>query len=110
VSYIAQVLKRNKTLKVLNLSDNKIDAAGLQTLAQALVGYRVDADQDIRVANSGLMIEIKQHARNVGSQPEPMLWAGSGRGGFRSWFASKRHELTLVWSGHRIEVRPRQQH
>jgi protein phosphatase 1 regulatory subunit 37 len=31
------VLKRNKTLKVLNLSDNKIDAAGLQVLAQALV-------------------------------------------------------------------------
>lgn len=37
MSYIAQVLKRNKTLKVLNLGDNKIDAAGLQTLAQALV-------------------------------------------------------------------------
>lgn len=37
MSYIAQVLKRNKTLKVLNLSDNKIDAAGLQVLAQALV-------------------------------------------------------------------------
>jgi len=37
VSYIAQVLKRNQTLKVLNLSDNKIDAAGLQSLAQALV-------------------------------------------------------------------------
>lgn len=36
VSYIAQVLKRNKTLKVLNLSDNKIDVAGLVNIAEAL--------------------------------------------------------------------------
>lgn len=36
VGYIAQVLKRNRTLKVINLSDNKIDAAGLITLAEAL--------------------------------------------------------------------------
>lgn len=37
VSYIAQVLKRNRTLKVLNLSDNKIEPAGLAALAEALV-------------------------------------------------------------------------
>lgn len=36
VTYIAQVLKRNKTLKVLNLSDNKIDSAGLTAIAHAL--------------------------------------------------------------------------
>jgi hypothetical protein len=36
VGYIAQVLKRNRTLKVLNLSDNKIDATGLAALAEAL--------------------------------------------------------------------------
>jgi hypothetical protein len=36
VTYIAQVLKRNRTLKVLNLSDNKIEPAGLVSLAEAL--------------------------------------------------------------------------
>lgn len=37
VNYLAQVLKRNRTLKVLNLSENKIDGAGLVALAEALV-------------------------------------------------------------------------
>jgi ABC-type transporter Mla MlaB component len=37
VQYIAQVLKRNRTLKVLNMSDNRIDSAGLAVLAEALV-------------------------------------------------------------------------
>ena len=37
VTYIAQVLKRNRTLKVLNLSDNKIDSQGLMNIAEALV-------------------------------------------------------------------------
>ncbi|BGP40717.1 hypothetical protein JCM10449v2_004679 [Rhodotorula kratochvilovae] len=36
VTYIAQVLKRNRTLKVLNLGENKIDAQGLIALAEAL--------------------------------------------------------------------------
>ncbi|CAE6436311.1 unnamed protein product, partial [Rhizoctonia solani] len=36
VSYIAQVLKRNRTLKTLNLSDNRIDVQGLVQLAEAL--------------------------------------------------------------------------
>ncbi|RXK36032.1 hypothetical protein M231_06680 [Tremella mesenterica] len=36
VNYIAQVLKRNRTLKVLNLSDNKIEPSGLLALAEAL--------------------------------------------------------------------------
>lgn len=35
--YIAQVLKRNRTLKLLNLSENKIDVQGLVYLAEALV-------------------------------------------------------------------------
>lgn len=39
VAYIAQVLKRNRTLKVLNLSDNKIDASGMIALAEALVSW-----------------------------------------------------------------------
>ncbi|GAA5916140.1 hypothetical protein JCM8208_002221 [Rhodotorula glutinis] len=36
VTYIAQVLKRNRTLKVLNLGENKIDPQGLVALAEAL--------------------------------------------------------------------------
>ncbi|CAE6445516.1 unnamed protein product [Rhizoctonia solani] len=36
VSYIAQVLKRNRTLKTLNLSDNRIEVQGLVQLAEAL--------------------------------------------------------------------------
>lgn len=37
IMYIAQVLKRNRTLKILNLSENKIDVPGLVHLAEALV-------------------------------------------------------------------------
>jgi Leucine Rich repeat len=37
ITYIAQVLKRNRTLKILNLSENKIDVQGLVYLAEALV-------------------------------------------------------------------------
>lgn len=37
LTYIAQVLKRNRTLKVLNLSENKIDVQGLVAIAEALV-------------------------------------------------------------------------
>lgn len=37
ITYIAQVLKRNRTLKVLNLSENKLEVAGLVALAEALV-------------------------------------------------------------------------
>lgn len=37
VTYIAQVLKRNRTLKVLNLSENKIDVQGLVVVAESLV-------------------------------------------------------------------------
>lgn len=40
VGYIAQVLKRNRTLRVLNLSDNRIEAPGLSALAEALVRDR----------------------------------------------------------------------
>ena len=39
MSYLAQVLKRNRTLKVLNLSENKLDVACLVMIADALVGY-----------------------------------------------------------------------
>lgn len=36
VNYIAQVLKRNRTLKVLNLSENKLDVQCLVIIAEAL--------------------------------------------------------------------------
>ncbi|KDQ52233.1 hypothetical protein JAAARDRAFT_40347 [Jaapia argillacea MUCL 33604] len=36
VTYIAQVLKRNRTLKVLNLSENKLDVTCLVAIAEAL--------------------------------------------------------------------------
>ncbi|KAG5637415.1 hypothetical protein H0H81_004673 [Sphagnurus paluster] len=36
ITYIAQVLKRNRTLKVLNLSENKLDVSCLVAIAEAL--------------------------------------------------------------------------
>ncbi|KAF8638634.1 hypothetical protein AX17_002059 [Amanita inopinata Kibby_2008] len=36
ITYIAQVLKRNRTLKVLNLSENKLDVQCLVNIAEAL--------------------------------------------------------------------------
>ncbi|KAJ7834248.1 hypothetical protein B0H14DRAFT_3087627 [Mycena olivaceomarginata] len=36
ITYIAQVLKRNRTLKVLNLAENKLDVACLVSVAEAL--------------------------------------------------------------------------
>ncbi|EPQ27376.1 uncharacterized protein PFL1_04915 [Pseudozyma flocculosa PF-1] len=36
VTYIAQVLKKNRTLRVLNLSDNQIEMPGLVAIAEAL--------------------------------------------------------------------------
>ena len=40
ITYIAQVLKRNRTLKVLNLSENKLEVAGLVAIAEALVRFQ----------------------------------------------------------------------
>ena len=37
IKYIAQVLKRNRTLKLLNLSENKLEVTGLVAIAEALV-------------------------------------------------------------------------
>ena len=40
---MAQVLKRNRTLKVLNLSENKLDVQCLVAIAEALVcDYDID--------------------------------------------------------------------
>ncbi|CAD6576198.1 MAG: hypothetical protein TREMPRED_001605, partial [Tremellales sp. Tagirdzhanova-0007] len=46
VGYIAQVLKRNRTLRVLNLSDNRIEAPGLAALAEALVSEPVEIKEE----------------------------------------------------------------
>lgn len=48
ITYIAQVLKRNRTLKVLNLSENKLDVQGLVAIAEALVSRRVTSSCDLR--------------------------------------------------------------
>lgn len=42
ITYIGQVLKRNRTLKVLNLSENKLDVQGLVSIAEALVRPLID--------------------------------------------------------------------
>lgn len=39
MNYVAQVLKRNRTLKVLNLSENRVDVPGLVAIAEALVSH-----------------------------------------------------------------------
>ena len=39
VTYLAQVLKRNRTLKLLNLSENKLDVQCLVVIAEALVRF-----------------------------------------------------------------------
>jgi hypothetical protein len=49
VSYIAQVLKRNRTLKVLNLSENKLDVQGLVQIADALVGCFMGECDEVRL-------------------------------------------------------------
>ncbi|KAF8637228.1 hypothetical protein AX14_010329 [Amanita brunnescens Koide BX004] len=36
ITYVSQVLKRNRTLKVLNVSENKLDVQSLMTIAEAL--------------------------------------------------------------------------
>lgn len=40
ITYVSQVLKRNRTLKVLNVSENKLDVQSLMTIAEALVSTR----------------------------------------------------------------------
>lgn len=57
MTYISQVLKRNRTLRVLNLSDNRIDAAGLTTLAEALVSHLM--------GGVPLRTDVYIHARNT---------------------------------------------
>jgi Ran GTPase-activating protein (RanGAP) involved in mRNA processing and transport len=55
VSYLSQVLKRNRTLKILNLADNKIGTDGLEHIADALV--RLKCVQTLH-SNLTLTLEI----------------------------------------------------
>ncbi|KAH9006498.1 hypothetical protein EDB86DRAFT_2874407 [Lactarius hatsudake] len=59
ITYIAQVLKRNRTLKLLNLSENKLEVTGLVAIAEALkynssknpcCGPGLDGVQSLRTA------------------------------------------------------------
>ncbi|KAF8965326.1 hypothetical protein BDZ97DRAFT_1757437 [Flammula alnicola] len=52
ISYLAQVLKRNRTLKVLNLSENKLDVQCLVVIAEAL-------------SKNSSLIEIQVKPRNA---------------------------------------------
>jgi Ran GTPase-activating protein (RanGAP) involved in mRNA processing and transport len=71
VAYIAQVLKRNRTLKVLNLSDNKIEAPGLTALAEALVRTWRDDGKEYRRGRADF-VEIQFLSRDFGRELEPV--------------------------------------
>lgn len=82
--YIAQVLKRNRTLKVLNLSENKIEVAGLVALAEALVGCiaeeRAEGLQVHSLTCARLATEIQCHPRDARYEPKSVLWTRNRRG------------------------------
>ena len=78
VTYIAQVLKRNRTLKVLNLSENKLDVQALVAIAEALVSF---SSLEL-VSRSDYIIEIQLVLGNPGSQQEPLLRSKSRRSMF----------------------------
>lgn len=72
VSYIAQVLKRNRTLKVLNISENRLDMTGLLAVAEALVRSLPAFCQN---DSTNLCPEIQLLVGDAGSQQEPLLWS-----------------------------------
>ena len=74
VTYIAQVLKRNRTLKVLNLSGNKIDVQGLATVAEALVSSTFPPRESNRSSNQSFLSEIQLYFGNAGYESQPVLW------------------------------------
>ena len=76
ITYIAQVLRRNRTLKVLNLSENKLDVQCLVAIAEALVSDIYMSDKSVvKLALS----EVQLVSRDFGSQQAPMLWSELGR-------------------------------
>ena len=77
ITYLAQVLKRNRTLKVLNLSENKLDVSGLVAIAEALVSPAFVFEYYTDVC-----IEIQFLSRDIGPKQEPMLRARSRGGTF----------------------------
>lgn len=58
ITYISQVLKRNRTLRVLNVSDNKIDPSGLASLAEALVSLSASTAPTCRMLIERMRTEI----------------------------------------------------
>ncbi|KAF8436520.1 hypothetical protein L210DRAFT_2456252 [Boletus edulis BED1] len=77
VTYLAQVLKRNRTLKVLNLCENKLDVQCLMAIAEALVRLPFRLSRLFVLSLAGL--EIQLVLGNPGSQPEPLFGSRSRR-------------------------------
>lgn len=69
MNYIAQVLKRNSHLKVLNLSENRIDAAGLASLAEALASlFPVAVDRFFLTNRLERLLALEQMPRDARPQ------------------------------------------
>lgn len=65
MSYISQVLKRNRTLKVLNLSENKIDMLGLVSIAEALVSLTYFSSRCTTVTDNCSVAAIQHKPRDA---------------------------------------------
>ena len=77
MTYLAQVLKRNRTLKVLNLSENKLDVQCLMAIAEGLVRFVSCSILIIRVMLKHRGLEIQLVFGDAGSQPKPLFGACS---------------------------------
>lgn len=65
ITYLAQVLKRNRTLKLLNLSENRLDVGCLVVLAEALVSFAMFSGSAVIADES---TEIQLMFGDIGSQ------------------------------------------
>ncbi|KAJ7738683.1 hypothetical protein DFH07DRAFT_984076 [Mycena maculata] len=65
ITYIAQVLKRNQTLKVLNLAENKLNVTFLVSLAEAIVRLSLVLLLDVIINNQGHRNTIRAWRRTL---------------------------------------------
>jgi protein phosphatase 1 regulatory subunit 37 len=89
ITYIAQVLKRNRTLKVLNLSENKLDVQCLVIIAEALVCFMIicyDQSSHLVFQKYNSSLETLDLNKNPCSGP--------GLEGVRPFFLSSQLNLT----------------
>jgi len=84
------VLKRNRTLKVLNLSENKLDVPCLVIIAEALVGFSHSLPQ---IRHLILILEIQLKSGNARPEQESMFRARFGRG---AWIAPDRSSFANI--------------